>query len=63
MIDAGAAGISRDQVVKALRDGTPSIEVLPSGEDGIFLNPMTLRDGEDEIVLQRLLAILNTPTE
>jgi L-seryl-tRNA(Ser) seleniumtransferase len=58
--DPGAAHINRDQVVHALREGTPSIEVLPSGSDGIFLNPMTLREGEEEIVLQRLLEILDT---
>jgi uncharacterized pyridoxal phosphate-dependent enzyme len=58
-IDAAKAGISRDELVQALRNGTPSIEVATSGSDVIFINPMTLSDGEDQIVLDRLLAILN----
>ncbi len=57
-IDAAAAGMSRDDVVQALRNGTPSIEVASSGSDVIYVNPMTLADGEDEIVLNRLLEIL-----
>jgi L-seryl-tRNA(Ser) seleniumtransferase len=59
VIDAAKAGMSRDEVILALRNGTPGIEVLPSGTDAIYVNPMTLADGEDQIVLDRLLAILN----
>lgn len=57
-IDATQAGISRDEVVKALETGTPSIYVSTGGSDGIYLNPMTLADGEEQIVLDRLQAIL-----
>jgi len=61
-VDADKAGMSRDDLVLALRNGTPSIEVLPREQDGIFVNPMTLRDGEDQIVLDRLLEILQKRT-
>jgi L-seryl-tRNA(Ser) seleniumtransferase len=57
-VDAAKAGIDRDAVVAALRDGSPSIEVLVSETDGIYLNPTTLADGEEQIVLDRLTAIL-----
>jgi len=57
-IDAAKAGMSRDDVVAALRNGTPSIEVSSGGADALYLNPMTLADGEEQIVLDRLLAIL-----
>ena len=57
-IDATQAGMSRDELVQALRNGTPSIEVSSSGTDTIYVNPMTLADGEDQIVLDRLLEIL-----
>jgi hypothetical protein len=50
--------MGRDAVMAALRGGNPAIEVSPAGEDGIFLNPMTLADGEDQIVLDRLVEIL-----
>jgi L-seryl-tRNA(Ser) seleniumtransferase len=58
VIDETKAGLSRDEIVLQLRDGTPSISVSQSGTDGIYLNPMTLADGEEEIVLNRLLEIL-----
>ncbi len=57
-IDPGQLGQDRDAVVAALEAGTPSIFVSKAGDDGIYLNPMTLADGEEEIVLNRLLAIL-----
>jgi L-seryl-tRNA(Ser) seleniumtransferase len=58
VIDPAKAGMSRDDVVAALRDGTPSIEVASGGADVLYLNPMTLADGEEQIVLDRLLEIL-----
>jgi D-glucosaminate-6-phosphate ammonia-lyase len=58
VIDPTKAGISRDEVVQQLREGTPSIHVSQAGLDGIYLNPMTLADGEEEIVLNRLTQIL-----
>jgi L-seryl-tRNA(Ser) seleniumtransferase len=58
IISAAQAGMSRDEVVLALRNGTPSIEVSTGGTDVIYLNPMTLADGEEQIVLDRLLEIL-----
>ncbi len=58
VIDPAKAGMSRDDVVAALRNGTPSIEVASGGADALYLNPMTLADGEEQIVLDRLLEIL-----
>lgn len=58
-IDHSTAGLSRDAVVDALEQGTPSIYVSKAGDNGIYLNPMTLTDGEEQIVLDRLLEILH----
>ncbi len=58
IIDPAKAGMSRDEVAHALRTGTPAIEVSTGGSDALYLNPMTLNDGEEQIVLDRLLAIL-----
>ena len=58
-IDPSTAGLSRDAVVEALEQGTPSIYVSKAGDNGIYLNPMTLTDGEEQIVLDRLLEILH----
>ncbi len=57
-INSSKVGLSRDAVVDALEAGTPSIFVAKGGDDGIYLNPMTLADGEEQIVLDRLLEIL-----
>ncbi|MBX3015779.1 MAG: aminotransferase class V-fold PLP-dependent enzyme [Caldilineaceae bacterium] len=57
-IDASQARHSRDQVVHALETGAPAITVAQAGSDIIYLNPMTLVDGEEQILLERLKAIL-----
>lgn len=49
-----APPLSRDAVVAALRQGDPAIEVYVAGPDGILLNPMTLEEGEELMVIQRL---------
>lgn len=62
VIDAAAAGLNRDEVVQALRAGTattPGIEVSTQGTDVIYVNPMTLSEGEDQIVIDRLVEILS----
>ncbi|MDR1732276.1 MAG: hypothetical protein LBR61_09330 [Synergistaceae bacterium] len=44
-------------VLKRLTDGNPSIFTVAADEDGIFVNPMTLRDGEFDLIASRLEAI------
>jgi D-glucosaminate-6-phosphate ammonia-lyase len=57
-IDPVQTGLTRDEVVKQLAEGAPAIMVALAGDDGLYLNPMTLETDEDQIVLDRLLAIL-----
>ncbi len=59
VFDAAKASLNRDQVAHHLLEGSPAISVSLAGSDGIFLNPMTLADGEEQIVLDRLLEILS----
>jgi D-glucosaminate-6-phosphate ammonia-lyase len=49
---------SRETVIKQLLDGEPAIAVAPADDNGIYLNPMTLEEGEADIVLERLLEVL-----
>lgn len=49
---------SRDGVIKQLLDGEPAIAVAPADDNGIYLNPMTLQEGEERVVLNRLLELL-----
>jgi L-seryl-tRNA(Ser) seleniumtransferase len=41
-------------LVRRFAEGDPSIFTAAAGEDGIFVNPMTLRDGEFELVTRRI---------
>ncbi len=56
-IDAAKARVTVPDIVKALRDGDPSI-VVAGGRTGIFVNPQTLKDGEETIVIRRLAEVL-----
>lgn len=56
--DEQALGLTRDEVVRQLREGEPSIAVLPAGEGRIYINPMALEEGEVELVAARLEEIL-----
>ena len=58
-IDAAKVGISRNEVVAALLEGTPAITVANGPDESLYLNPMTLEDGEETVVLERLVAILS----
>lgn len=59
-IDAEKCGITRDEVIQALLDGTPSIAVALGGDDTqLHLNPMTLEPGEEKFVEDRFLDVMN----
>lgn len=38
-------------------DGCPAIFTMVAGEDGLFVNPMTLRGDEIDIIIQRIAEI------
>jgi L-seryl-tRNA(Ser) seleniumtransferase len=57
-LDEEALGITRDEVLALLRDDNPSVELAASGTNGIYINPQTLKPGEERIVASRLLRIL-----
>jgi uncharacterized pyridoxal phosphate-dependent enzyme len=57
-LDADTIGVDRHEVMERLRTGNPGIAVAPCGKDALYLNPMTLEPGEEQIVLERLIASL-----
>jgi uncharacterized pyridoxal phosphate-dependent enzyme len=57
-IDAARCGISRDNVVERLLQGNPAISVASHKENQLYLNPMTLESGEERIVSDRLIAVI-----
>ena len=54
------AAMDRDTVVAALWNRDPRIAVWPLGEDSFALNPQTLENGEDAIVLDAVRKLLTT---
>ena len=56
--DAPKLGKDRDQIVDSLQTGSPAIAVAKFSDDGLYLNPMTLADGEEDVVVERLMQIL-----
>lgn len=50
---------TRDSIIQQLWEGEPCIAVAPAEANGIYLNPMTVRDEQAEIVLHRLLEVLS----
>jgi D-glucosaminate-6-phosphate ammonia-lyase len=48
----------RDEILARLRSEPPRIELLPAGDDGLYLAPETLVPGEDAVVTQRLADVL-----
>jgi L-seryl-tRNA(Ser) seleniumtransferase len=59
--DAAAKGITAEDVVKALKDGEPSIGTRSEG-DGLVVGVWMMRSGEEKVVARRLRAVLSTPT-
>lgn len=57
--DHAAAGKTPEEVVKALREGRPSIEVRPGSDKNLVVAVWMLQPGEDRVVARRLRQVLN----
>ena len=55
---AGDAGLTGDDAVKELLDGSPRIVVQERGEEGFSVNPHNLQDGQERIVAERCREVL-----
>ena len=54
IFDEQGLGIARDDILAQLRDGNPSIRLAPAGESGVYVNPQTLRPGQERIIVSRI---------
>ena len=55
-IDPSVVGRTRQEINQGLQEGSPAVSVAYGmADETIMLNPMTLEDGEEEIVLARLV--------
>ncbi len=57
-LDEAGLGLTRDELLRRLAEGDPAVALAPAGTDGVFINPQTLRPGEERIVAARLKAAL-----
>jgi len=57
--DEAVLGITRDDILKRLRGGEPSIALAAAGEHGVFVNPQTLQPGQERTICERLRAVLS----
>ena len=58
--DQTAVRITPDQVARQLRDGEPSIELVPGSRDHVAVGVWMLQPGEDKIVARRLREVLRS---
>ena len=58
--DAKVLKLTRDNIVEKLRQGDPCIYLASAGENGVFVNPQTLKQGEVEIINQSILDIVTS---
>ena len=58
IFDEAALGLSRDEILRRLYEGDPAVSLAPAGNAGVFVNPQTLRPGEEQVVVDRIQAIL-----
>jgi len=58
IFDEAGLGMTRDDILKRLRGGEPSIVLAASGAHGVFVNPQTLQPGQERIICERLRAVL-----
>lgn len=57
-LDESQLGLTRDEVLRLLREGEPSISLAPAEPSGLYLNPQTLRPGQEKVIVTRIKEIL-----
>jgi L-seryl-tRNA(Ser) seleniumtransferase len=58
IFDEQSLGMRRDEIQTHLRSGEPSIALAEAGKSGLYVNPQTLRPGEERIVVDRMKQIV-----
>ena len=58
ILDEAACGMTRDELLRRLMLRDPAISLAAAGSAGVFVNPQTLRPGEEKIIVETILEIL-----
>ena len=59
IFDEEKLGITRNEILKQLKEGEPSIDIGGAGANGVFVNPQTLNEGEECIIAERMKEIIS----
>jgi hypothetical protein len=59
VLDEQSLGLVRDDVITLLRTGDPSIALAPAGKNGLYVNPQTLKPGQERTVVERIKQIVD----
>lgn len=59
-VDEAALGMTRDALLAALRNGEPCVELAPAPRSAIRINPQTLAEGEEQLVIEAIRAALRS---
>jgi L-seryl-tRNA(Ser) seleniumtransferase len=60
IFDEAGLGLTRDEILKRLRQGEPSIALAAAGTNGVFVNPQTLQPGQERVVCERLRELISS---
>ena len=51
-------GLTRDEILTRLMEGEPLITLAGAGANGVFVNPQTLEQGQEKIIVDRIKEII-----
>ena len=60
--DVSLLGMTRDEILKQLLEGDPPVLLADSDENGVFVNPQTLSEGQERRIAARLAEIVGGAT-
>ncbi len=58
IFDPQGLGLTRDEILGRLQGGHPSVILAEAGESGLFVNPQTLKPGQEQIIVDRIMQVV-----
>ncbi len=58
LFDTRRLGTSRDEIIQRLMEAEPAVFLAASGEEGVLVNPQTLKPEEDRIVIEQVKKVV-----
>lgn len=58
VLEEGKLGITRDEILARLWEGSIAVSLAPAGESGVYVNPQTLIPGEERVLSARIKEVV-----